>query len=378
LVDQFPADVIEDLLDDVYFAAADAQGWQAVVNRLATICDGAAISLQGHDFAANRHLGVLTAGFAPEAVTSFRDHFASVNPWAPGMARWPVGTTMLTESIIAREDLVKTEFYNGFLRPNDDISLGVGVIAFRNQLRFFALAANIRTKDESRLQPRVISLFDTLGPHVRRAFRVSRALGDADVAKQGTEAFETIAAPVFLLSGLGRVVYANAAARDPDGAGASYVQYRSGDLRFLDDRANKRLAAAIGTGAGQAASATTFQALSSDGKAVAVVTVAPFSAASGRSAAFLDFASSRQPATVLFLETPAMLRERKQLQLIQFNLSEAECFIVLGLCEGSSVEELASRRGTSINTVRNQVQAAFSKLGVRRQAELVARVSQLT
>ena len=133
-MDHFSDEAIERLLDDVYYAAASPTGWQAVVDRLGTMCEGGAVSLQGHDFATNRHLGVLTSGFSQEAVVSFRDHFASVNPWADGMARWPVGMTMFADKFIDRADLKKTEFYNDFLRPNDDIALGVGAVAQSRRL----------------------------------------------------------------------------------------------------------------------------------------------------------------------------------------------------------------------------------------------------
>jgi DNA-binding NarL/FixJ family response regulator len=55
-------------------------------------------------------------------------------------------------------------------------------------------------------------------------------------------------------------------------------------------------------------------------------------------------------------------------------LTDAEREVVAHLVAGSTNSDIANRRGTSENTVANQVHAIFSKLGVRSRAELAARL----
>jgi DNA-binding NarL/FixJ family response regulator len=55
-------------------------------------------------------------------------------------------------------------------------------------------------------------------------------------------------------------------------------------------------------------------------------------------------------------------------------LTDAEREVVAHLVAGSTNSDIAHRRGTSENTVANQVHAIFSKLGVRSRAELAARL----
>lgn len=55
-------------------------------------------------------------------------------------------------------------------------------------------------------------------------------------------------------------------------------------------------------------------------------------------------------------------------------LTDAEREVVAQLVAGSTNSDIANRRGTSENTVANQVHAIFSKLGVRSRAELAARL----
>jgi DNA-binding NarL/FixJ family response regulator len=64
---------------------------------------------------------------------------------------------------------------------------------------------------------------------------------------------------------------------------------------------------------------------------------------------------------VLETSSPAVLGE----------LTPAEREVVALVCEGCSNKEIAASRGTSVNTVGNQLAAVFGKLGVASRFELV-------
>lgn len=81
-------------------------------------------------------------------------------------------------------------------------------------------------------------------------------------------------------------------------------------------------------------------------------------------------------ATVLVLARPQRDAARRGalLQTV-FHLTPAEAQVALALGDGASAELIAARRGVSIGTVRAQIKVVFSKLGVRRQAEVAARLA---
>jgi DNA-binding CsgD family transcriptional regulator len=62
---------------------------------------------------------------------------------------------------------------------------------------------------------------------------------------------------------------------------------------------------------------------------------------------------------------------------LHYLLSAAETDIVLGLAAGRNVSEAAADLGISVTTARNQLAAAMTKMGVRRQAEVVSAVATL-
>ncbi len=67
----------------------------------------------------------------------------------------------------------------------------------------------------------------------------------------------------------------------------------------------------------------------------------------------------------------------KELLRQHYGLSKAEAAAVLAIASGSNVSEAANKREITTTTARNQLAAAMIKIGVRRQAAVVAAVSCL-
>lgn len=60
-----------------------------------------------------------------------------------------------------------------------------------------------------------------------------------------------------------------------------------------------------------------------------------------------------------------------------FGLTPAQSQVAAGVADGETVEDIATRRGTSVLTVRTQLKQVFGKTGARTQAELVGLVHRL-
>lgn len=80
------------------------------------------------------------------------------------------------------------------------------------------------------------------------------------------------------------------------------------------------------------------------------------------------------PAAIAVLREPRDAVERMAMLASRHGLTSAESEVALALADGSSLAAIARDRGVSLPTVRSQLQSIFSKLGVCRQAELVARL----
>lgn len=58
----------------------------------------------------------------------------------------------------------------------------------------------------------------------------------------------------------------------------------------------------------------------------------------------------------------------------EFNMTQTEADVTLGLARGLSASEMSSIRGTSVHTVRTHLKRALIKTGTHSQAALVVKV----
>lgn len=207
---------------------------------------------------------------------------------------------------------------------------------------------------------------------LRLAAHVSECLGQSfDVERGIVDALEATATPALIVDPLGTPVIMNARAegvlRRNDGIGVGC----DGRLAVAGRVAGARLADEM-SGAGNA--------LLVEGKAlfpraVAIprpsglpaygVLVTPLSLKH-------QFLGRARALVLLILKDPAdPSRPRTVVLRDAFGLSPAETDVALLFAEGCSLPEIADRRGASVQTIRNQVKATMSKMGVSRQTELM-------
>lgn len=82
---------------------------------------------------------------------------------------------------------------------------------------------------------------------------------------------------------------------------------------------------------------------------------------------------------VLLVARGASGGDHRRASILQamYGLTAAETEIALRLAEGRKTEVIAQDRGVAVGTVRAQIKTVLAKMGVRRQLELAARMSQL-
>lgn len=369
-------EVISSLIEVVYRAGLGATPWDDVVDRIAGLFDGAAVSLQGHDFASKKHLGVMTSGLDPDAVASFRAHYATVNPWAPGMARWPVGPVMVSDAILRREDLQRTEFFNEWLRPQA-LVMGVGVIGYRSKMRFLALSANVRARDEERFSAPLQQVFQLLGPHVNQAFQMSRLVPNSEICARRSDILRRLPVPGFLIDSAGRSYDENESGQNFRRQSNGYFDRQPRVLRFLDPLADAHFSRALNCiqRGEYGALEPVFHVRNITGQ-VARALLVPLLAERADDAGFLSFLLEDQPIALLTISEAAPQGGERHKAHASLGFTAAESALAGALLGGLSLQEYADSRRLSVHTVRNQLRSLFQKAGVRRQGELIAMLAR--
>lgn len=86
-------------------------------------------------------------------------------------------------------------------------------------------------------------------------------------------------------------------------------------------------------------------------------------------------APSGLAAAVVFVMDPEQGRKaRAELLASRWGLTPAECDVAERLATGADLDRIAAELGITLHTVRGHLKHVFSKAGVHRQAELVARL----
>lgn len=171
-------DIPEKLLSLVYAAQTDPSMWQAFCDEL-NFVSSVPIMMFGHNLTSNKSVGLLGGGLDPVELETYHAHFADKNPWMQMNAVMPTGTVGISDQALERRDLFKTEFYNDWLRRQEDIVAGPFMMCHRTKDTFVGLAAACQQRNVEATLPKAHELLRALAPHLKRAINFSTLLKPA-------------------------------------------------------------------------------------------------------------------------------------------------------------------------------------------------------
>jgi DNA-binding CsgD family transcriptional regulator len=268
---------------------------------------------------------------------------------------------------LPKEDLVRSEYYNDFLRPLDIHS----VLMIRLAAQDLNMAnLNIgRPERFGQFSAGDLDLVGQLHPHLIRSYRLGRKLSDSRRVDAGAVEFLDRSPHAVFLVGLdGRVRHANTTAERMLAAGDG-LQVIGGRLGSAGADASRRLRALIEQAAqpdAERRSGGSMVIETPDRRLPLSVIVAPVRA--DRLAIFHG-----QPSIIVCVTDPeagVSLPEQRVRDL--FGLTAAETRVALAMVEGFSPREAADNLKISFYTVRAHLVRIYDKTGTSRQSELVA------
>jgi DNA-binding CsgD family transcriptional regulator len=211
--------------------------------------------------------------------------------------------------------------------------------------------------------------FQLLSSHLATAGAAAKALGFARV-DAALAAFEASGTPVMLLDREARVFRLNAAAERLLGADLQLVKRR---LRPRDRNATRFLDAAL---------RALLMNLHDEIPLGAPVVIAregraPLLAYPSRIPSLTIDALAPCQAIITFRDPEDRLMPSVATLRECFALTDAEARLAVHIASGLTLDDVARKSAISRITARNQLAAAMKKIGVRRQAELVATISAM-
>jgi DNA-binding CsgD family transcriptional regulator/PAS domain-containing protein len=358
-------------LDLLYGAAVEQGDWERVIARFADLIGGAKAWKPDLNVAGGGRSVI--ARIDPTAQDAYFQYYWTRNPFVRQVAERPTAPWPLTvrtdEDTFPKDELVRTEYYNDFLKPQDMHSLLI--VRLGREGGLLSTLNVTRPVHAGRFERSGLEIARQLHPHLVRAFNLSaKFTGLGAFAAGMVEVLDSSAHGILLLDDAGRVRHANTAAERllKEAGGLCVV---GGRLSAAQGEPARRLDALVGQAARGPVRAGGSMALPTPGRALPLsLTVAPL-----RSERLLGGAAPTVLVCVTDLEAGVSLPQQKLRDL--FGLTPAETRLALAMFEGLAPRDAAERFGISPHTAHAQLARIFEKTGASRQADLVRLMMRL-
>ena len=352
-----------DLIDDIYECSVRPDLWPEVLDRLSSIVCGRG----GVLFVARARVFNWTS--SPQLTDIFGDYFTE--GW---LARCTRKTCLLSRSapgFIVEEDIWRIEeletnpIYRDFLRPRGlGWSAGTALRMPTGDDLVFSLE---RDYDRGPIERARVKRLDRLRPHLARSAFIAARM-QFERAASASEALGALGLPAVVIDSEAVARASNALI---DGM-APFVEWRAAGRVALQDRQAHRVLqealAALDAQSGAAALSVPIR--DADGAACHILHLIPIR----RSARDVFEKSS-----VMLVFTPVAHPKVPSIDLMRslFDLTAAEARTARAIAPGQSIQEVAGHHNVSPNTVKYHLRRLFEKTGCKRQADIVALMSNL-
>jgi len=293
-------------------------------------------------------------------------------PWAP-IARKAVFERFVRASDLVDHEihLEQSEFYREYMKPQGlALESPLFHVLANAELRPLAAMLVYRREGCRPFGPADFELLDLLAPHLARAYRIHCRFGDARHEQHALrEVLDRFPAGVILLDQNSHVVMTNRSGAQIL-AVADGIRIDHGRPRLSDPRQDRDFQLLV-----DEVVHTRAQRGRSYGKTMSFVRPSgrrSYAAMLGPLLAPPPGTALREAAAILFIADP----EGSQISTTEvleglYDLTRAEAELLRLLAEGRSLEEVAEKRGVTMNTARSQLKQVFAKTETRRQGELV-------
>lgn len=341
-----------ELVDLIYAAMLGERPWEDFLDRLATTSPGGMSLMFALCASSGTEPVSLLRGRGEDTRADWDAHFASINPYVPGCMRKPLGLGVEGDRLVHRERLVRTEFYNDFMRGND-LAATVGIAVDRSPGSTILISTATRGHDEAE-SARLAAQYTRLAPHLQRAAAFYKRNAHLKmVTELGGSLFEAIDVGVVLVSRQRRLRAISATAE------ALLEGQLSFDRRRLVSLANEKAQAALRIMCSPSYDGPATIEVACPGARLSLTRIVH-----GGILGLFD-----EGGIVILARRGAADAERAREALRRiYRLTAAETRALKGIADGRSPAEIAAAAGLSVETIRSQTKALFQKTGVSSRA----------
>ena len=321
--------------------------------------------MQGPRAEANAAPITALAGWDPDFIKSYIEHYHKLNTYNDFLQRIPDGKIVRASQIVPPTWREQQVFYQEWLRPQGNYIFGAQVTLSRSGRSELTRISYDVPEKLGHLEGKAARILSQVAPHFRNALEIGARLGSLSNASLAFAALlERVADAAIAISRGRKILYANSAAVDLFAKRLVVRQSPLTKLQFVSPPAEEALTYALS------------QLQSNRNPASQNFTIVV-----NGTLRFVHVLPLRLPQSMVTLGTTTpvalvVIAESRRANALPtgilrgFGLSEREAIVAVLIADGLTVKEAAARLGVSPLTIRNQLATGMTKLGARRRADL--------
>ncbi len=359
----------DELIGNIYDASIMPEIWPVFLERLSDIFKSKGTTLYLVDFASRRSICqsddisfLQSVRTDPETVISYDRYYSKVNVWLEYSKYLPEGQLITTDRLLPVDRLVKTEWYNDWLKPQHYFHAMIGHLLKQDEL---AVRLSLFRARQQPFSADECLLFARLIPHLRRSCLIYKQLAEIKQMQTANHhLLNRLPVGLILFDKCGQAVFVNRTAETLIAAANGFNLNAAGRCLTGNARESGNLrnliSDAVETGQGGVISLH----CNPSGRPLSAIVVS----LQNQCLPFLQAGASAG----LFLYDPEQTMALDDTLLQQcYDLSPAEAKLAAALLQGQTPNEYAQTRGISLNTVKSQLKQVLAKTGTHRQSELI-------
>jgi DNA-binding CsgD family transcriptional regulator/PAS domain-containing protein len=361
--------VLTDLVAGFYDANISLGSWTDVLDKVRMMVQADICAIATHDFAEGRGRFEESVGFDPTYLTAYADLYSADNPWLQDSERFAAaGMLWTSQDLLADKDLIETDFYRYWLRPQNAFHHLFGVIdATETQVTYIVLG---RSYPKGAFWLDHAAMLRRMLPSIGHAMRAGRHYRrESRLQKLAFDALDVMPIGFVLLNRRGGGVAINRFAREIiDGEDVIFVG--SGGLGLKLPAGRVRLRDYLSSRSAQSREPVgdllSLSIPRGPGRRPLSIVATSLPVSSGATITDDD------PVAAVFIgdpERPVHVDPRLLIRL--YGLSRAESRVAALLASGLRLDKVAEELGLTYETVRKHLKQIFTKTTTERQAELV-------
>ncbi|WP_104430227.1 helix-turn-helix transcriptional regulator [Methylobacter tundripaludum] len=359
----------DNLIGKIYDAAVMPELWPVFLEQLSEVFGSRGTVIYLMDFASRSPTCrsdevsfIQSARTDPETIVSYERYYSKVNVWLENSKDLPEGELITTDRLFPVRELVRTEWYNDWLKPQGYFHAMIGHLLKQDTL---AVRLSIFRSKQQPFSADETAGFARLVPHLRRSCMIHKNFSEVKrVLATDASLLNRLPVGLVLFDKGGQAVFVNQMAENLVRCSDGFCLNAAG--RCLAGNANetRALRRLIGNAAerGQGNAMSLHRNHSNRPLSAIVVSL------QNQPVPFIGSG----PSVALFIYDPDRPLDLDDSLLTQcYGLSPAEAKLATALLRGQTPNDYAQARAISNNTVKTQLKQVLAKTGTHRQSELI-------